>query len=121
MFNQNKNKNISESRRLKEIQTNIIKNHLNVIILLKMKSKKNLCGYDFVKDIHAKYNIRLSSSTVYGLLYTLERKELINGEMGSSGKRVYNLSQKGTEFVKIVQAKKVEITSFFSRIFDEPQ
>ncbi|MGB9914944.1 MAG: PadR family transcriptional regulator [Candidatus Bathyarchaeales archaeon] len=53
-----------------------------------------LSGYDVIAYIHNKFNLLVSSGTVYSLLYSLERNGLVEG-VWDERKRVYKLTEKG--------------------------
>ncbi len=104
--------------RLREFQTNMLKKHLSFIILFKLEKSKALSGYDIIKENQAKFRIRLSSKTVYRLLYSLEHYGLIMGKLDSSGRRVYTLTPEGSEYTNTLRSFQEEIKSFISKIFE---
>ena len=53
--------------------------------------------------IHNKYDYLVSSGTVYSLLYSLEREELIQGSVNGQ-KRVFELTTKGGKMINAVLA-----------------
>lgn len=104
--------------RLREFQTNLLKSHLSYIILFKLENNKALTGYDIIKYNLAKFKIRLSSKTVYRLLYSLEHYGLILGRIDASGRRIYTLTPEGDEYIKTVRSFKNEIRLFVANIFE---
>jgi DNA-binding PadR family transcriptional regulator len=82
-----------ESKTLRTIHERIIKNFMDIIIMTELRHR-SLSGYDFISYIHNKFNLLVSSGTVYSLLYSLERNGLIEG-VWAERKRVYKLTQKG--------------------------
>lgn len=54
----------------------IIKNHLEIIIL-SLLLEKPMCGYDLIKEIVSRYNVMVSQGTVYPLLYSLKGDGII--------------------------------------------
>ncbi len=62
-----------------ELEKRIIKEFLDVIILLELKDKGELSGYDFAVLQHQKFDLSLSPGTVYATLYAMERRGLIEG------------------------------------------
>jgi DNA-binding PadR family transcriptional regulator len=82
-----------EGKILRKIHERIIKNFMDVIIMTELRNG-SLSGYDFISYIHNKFNLLVSSGTVYSLLYSLERNGLIEG-VWEERKRVYKLTQKG--------------------------
>jgi DNA-binding PadR family transcriptional regulator len=59
---------------------------------------KPLSGYDVISLIHKKYDVLLSSGTIYSQLYSLERGGIIRGEQNKR-KRVYELTEKGEQAI----------------------
>ncbi len=70
-----------------------------------------MSGYDVIKFIHDKFGMLLSSGTVYSLLYSMEREGLING-VQNSRKRVYTLTEKGKQNIRVITKANDEIQSF---------
>jgi len=74
-----------EAKILEEINERIIKNFLDIVVMAELK-KQSLSGYDFIAFINKQFNILISAGTVYSLLYSLERKQLIENS-GEERKR----------------------------------
>lgn len=74
----------------------IVKNHLEIIIL-EMLSKEPLCGYDIIKQIFSKYNVFLSQGTVYPVLYSLKRDNILQVEFAKGNMRTkkYSVTKDG--------------------------
>ena len=68
------------SRVIKAFRHGLIKRLIDYIILRYLKEQGKLSGYDLISQINQDYGILLSSGTIYGKLYALERKGLIKGE-----------------------------------------
>jgi DNA-binding PadR family transcriptional regulator len=86
-----------EGKILKKMHERIIKNFMDIIIMTELQNG-SLSGYDFISYIHNKFNLLVSSGTVYSLLYSLERNGLIEG-VWEERKRVYKLTQKGEKTI----------------------
>jgi len=84
---------------LRRMQERIIKNFIDILILAELRKGRPMSGYDFIAFIHKKFHILISSGTVYSVLYSLERDEIIKG-MHDSKKRLYKLTDKGEETTK---------------------
>jgi DNA-binding PadR family transcriptional regulator len=97
-----------ETKVLKEMQRNMIKNFLDTIILANLRNSSALSGYDVIEFIHRKFGILVSSGTVYALLYSMERKELIKSTL-TQRKRVYTLTDKGRDTINAISKSKEEI------------
>jgi len=91
---------------LKKLQKRVVKDFLDVVILVELKKGLPKSGYDLVVMVGRRYGVSLSSGTIYSLLYSLERDGLIEGR-STSRKRVYTLTSEGEEVTcKFLRLKK---------------
>lgn len=86
---------------LKEFHERIVKSFMDKLILAELKKGRPMSGYDVMEFIYKKFGLLISSGTVYNILYSLERNELIKG-MRNRKKRVYKLTDKGEETINII-------------------
>lgn len=91
-----------------------IKTFMDMLVLCELQEKP-LSGYDIITIIHKRFNVLVSSGTVYSLLYSLERKGLINAEMDQR-KRVYTLTDKGEEIIETVGRANGEINGLVQNL-----
>ncbi len=103
-----------EARIFREMQERIIKDFMDVIIMTELRDGP-LSGYDVISYINAKFNILVSSGTVYSLLYSLERNGLVEG-LWRERKRTYKLTVKGDETITTILATQEKIKAFLSSI-----
>src|SRR3989304_1896356 len=89
-----------EARIFREMHERIIKSFMDVIIMTELR-KGPLSGYDVISYINAKFNLLVSSGTVYSLLYSLERNGLVEG-VWMERKRTYKLSEKGKKTIETI-------------------
>jgi DNA-binding PadR family transcriptional regulator len=89
---------------------------MDIVILKYLTNNQLTGGYDVIKYLHRKFHILLSSGTVYSILYSLERQNLIQGKM-NNGKRVYKLTNQGEKVLANICSAKTSIQSFLSHIF----
>ncbi len=82
----------------KDIEIRVVKNFLDILILIELKKQTNLSGYDVTGFVNGKFGGILSPGTVYATLYALERKGLIAGE-SDGRKTVYQLTEMGQEVI----------------------
>lgn len=82
----------------KDIETRVVKNFLDILILIELKKQSKLSGYDVTGFVNNKFGGILSPGTVYATLYALERKGLIKGETDGR-KTVFNLTEEGQEVI----------------------
>jgi DNA-binding PadR family transcriptional regulator len=80
---------------------------MDMLILAELQNK-SLSGYDIIGLVHKRFNVLVSSGTVYSLLYSLEREGLVASDL-ESRKRVYNLTDKGKQTLETVERANEEI------------
>jgi DNA-binding PadR family transcriptional regulator len=99
---------------IEELRKRIIKELMDIIVLTEL-TKAPMSGYDLISRIHNKYGILVSSGTVYGLLYSLERQDLIKGAPNER-KRVYLLTKKGKQNIENIEKANGEIQNLLTNI-----
>lgn len=75
-----------------------VKAFLDLLVLALLEDKPR-CGYDILAIIHRKFNVLLSPGTLYPLLYALEKRGFIEGQV-QNRRRNYAISKKGSNMVK---------------------
>jgi DNA-binding PadR family transcriptional regulator len=105
-----------ESKTAHTFNRRIIQNFLDIIILRQLKINHPMSGYDVIRYLHKKFHMLPSPGTIYSLLYSLERQNLIEGKI-NQGKRVYKLTNDGDKFLKNIGTAKSNIQTFLSSIF----
>jgi DNA-binding PadR family transcriptional regulator len=103
-----------EGKILKKMHERIIKNFMDIIIMTELRNG-SLSGYDFISYIHNKFNLLVSSGTVYSLLYSLERNGLVEG-VWDERKRVYKLTEKGEKTINTLLSASDKIKGFMANI-----
>ncbi len=103
-----------EGRILKKMHERIIKNFMDIIIMAELRSGA-LSGYDVISYIHNKFNLLVSSGTVYSLLYSLERNGLVEG-VWDERKRIYKLTEKGEKTIETTLNANEKIKGFMSSL-----
>ena len=106
---------VVEDEMIKDIQERIVKNFLDVLVLMELRNR-SLSGYDIIAFIHKKFNILLSSGTIYSLVYSLERNGLIKA-VWNQRRRDYTLTEKGKETTRAILNKRDKIKAFTNTIF----
>jgi DNA-binding PadR family transcriptional regulator len=96
----------------------IIKNFMDIIIMTELRNA-SLSGYDVISYIHNKFNLLVSSGTVYSLLYSLERNGLVEG-VWEERKRVYKLTPKGEKTINTLLGASDKIKGFMPNILKAP-
>jgi len=103
-----------EGKVLRKLHERIIKNFMDIIIMAELR-KGPMSGYDVISFIHNKFNLLVSSGTVYSLLYSLERNGLIEGSWDER-KRVYRLTEKGTKTIETILNANDKIKNFITNL-----
>src|SRR5512138_1442026 len=101
-MNQDRSRAANTGLSLDEVERRIIKEFLDVIVLLELKDKGELSGYDFAVLQHQKFDLTLSPGTVYATLYAMERRGLIEGH-NDGKKTTFRLTDKGTAVLESVK------------------
>jgi DNA-binding PadR family transcriptional regulator len=91
---------------------------MDIIILKYLKNNQPISGYDVIKYLHQKFHMLPSPGTVYSVLYSMERKNLVQGKM-NNGKRVYKLTKQGEKRLADIRTAETSIQSFLSYLFSE--
>jgi DNA-binding PadR family transcriptional regulator len=103
-----------EGRILKKMHERIIKNFMDIIIMTELRNGP-LSGYDVISYIHNKFNLLVSSGTVYSLLYSLERNGLVEG-VWDERKRIYKLTEKGQKTIATILNASDNIKGFMGNL-----
>lgn len=103
-----------EGQILRKMHERIIKNFMDIIIMAELRNGP-LSGYDVISYIHNKFNLLVSSGTVYSLLYSLERNGLVEG-VWDERKRVYKLIEKGEKTIDTLMNTSEKVKGFMASI-----
>lgn len=105
-----------ENKFVKQIRRRMVKNFLDTIFLAELKKNQPQSAYALMNLVHRKFGFLISAGTVYALLYSMERKDLVIGEL-SENKRIYRLTAKGKETIDIILKTKEEIFQYAKTVF----
>lgn len=105
-----------ENKNVKKMRRRIVKNFLDQIFLSELKKTEPLSAYALMNQVHRKFGFLISAGTVYALLYSMERKELVKGE-ATENKRIYRLTEKGKDTIEVILDSKEEIIQFLRTVF----
>jgi DNA-binding PadR family transcriptional regulator len=97
---------------VKKMNERIIKNFIDIIIMAELRNGA-LSGYDIISYIHNRFQLLISSGTIYSLLYSLERNDLIAG-VWDERKRTYKLTEKGTHSIDTLLKADPDIRNFLT-------
>ena len=99
---------------VEKLRRRTIKAFMDMLILAELQEKP-LSGYDIISLIHKRFNVLVSSGTVYSLLYSLERKGLVTADTDQR-KRVYTLTAKGEQTLETVERANGEINGLVQNL-----
>jgi len=102
------------SKIVEKLRRRTIKTFMDVLILGELQEKP-LSGYDIIGLVHKRFNVLVSSGTVYSLLYSLERDGLVVADL-ESRKRVYTLTDKGKQTLETVGRANGEINGLVQNL-----
>jgi len=100
----------------------LVKANLDLIILRLLKSKPRW-GYEINMAIRDRFRVYLSAGTLYPLLHSLEDGGRIEGVWESEkgrGRRIYQITQNGLEFLSAGQKMTAELVRLIQTTQDEP-
>jgi len=107
-----------EAKVLRQMHERIIKSFMDIIILAELRNG-SMSGYDVISFIHNKFNLLVSSGTVYSMLYSLERNGLIEGKWDER-KRVYKLTDKGQKMIETLLSANDKLKNFITTFLLKP-
>jgi DNA-binding PadR family transcriptional regulator len=102
------------SKIVENLRRRAIKTFMDMLILAELQNKP-LSGYDIIGLIHQRFNVLVSSGTVYSLLYPLERKGLVTADL-ETRKRVYTLTDKCKQTLETVGRANGEINGLVQNL-----
>ena len=104
----------SEARIIKKMHERVIKTFMDTIIMNELQNGP-ISGYDAISYIHNKFGFLVSSGTVYSLLYSLERNNLVEGAW-IERKRVYKLTEKGAKTIQAILNSNDKLRGFMTSL-----
>lgn len=104
---------------VENLRRRTIKTFMDMLILAELQQNA-LSGYDIISLIHKRFNVLVSSGTVYSLLYSLERKGLVTADVDQR-KRVYTLTTKGEQTLDTVERANGEINGLVQNLISRRQ
>jgi len=89
----------SEIQKESDIE-NVVKKHLEMIVLSIIRTQP-MCGRDIVKEVFRQYQVFISQSSVYTVLYSLKEKNILEASTikGDMRSKVYIPTEKGSEMI----------------------
>ncbi len=102
------------SKIVENLRRRAIKTFMDMLILTELRNKR-LSGYDIIGLVHRRFDVLVSSGTVYSLLYSLERDGLVADGVDNR-KRIYTLTEKGEETLETVAQANGEIQGLLQNL-----
>jgi DNA-binding PadR family transcriptional regulator len=112
----NPNNKSSTGLSIDEIELRVVKEFLDIIMLIELQANKELSGYDLAILQNQKFRISLSPGTVYATLYNMERRGLITGQVNGK-KTTFILTPKGEEAIAQLKKSTKTVKDFLNNIF----
>lgn len=107
---------ILESEILNKMQKRIVRDFLDVFILVELEKGSSITGFDLIGMIDERFHTLLSSGRVYSCLYSLERDGLLESKLVQR-KTVYMLTEKGRETARRLLNMKHKILGLLLNLF----
>ena len=111
---------LNERNVLRKLRRRFVNGFLDIIILDRVESVQCINGYAIIEYVFQKFNILLSSGSVYSTLYAMEQGDLIVGEW-KGRKRVYHITPKGKKIIKTIREQIVLMSSLLQEIITQKQ
>ena len=92
-----------------DIKNHLVKTFLDIIVLT-MLSQNSSHGYALIADIHKKFDVLLSPGTLYPLLYSLEKKDMVSIKKDGRRKNYFLTSKGKIQSQKVIQLYKQQIS-----------
>ncbi len=99
-----------------DLRTRVIKNFSDILMLKYLKANPESTGYQILRHLHDKYNIRFSPGTIYNEIYSLERKTWIKSA-NHNDVRVFSLTVEGEKALSNMIGESTEIQQLLVNIF----
>jgi DNA-binding PadR family transcriptional regulator len=111
---------LNERNILRKLRRRFIKSFLDLIILDRVESAPHINGYAIIEYIFQKFNILVSSGSVYSTLYAMEREGLIKG-VWNGRKREYSVTPKGKKIINAIRERVYILNSLFQEFITQKQ
>ena len=99
----------------KKIEEQLVKKHLDIIVLKALKTEA-LNGYAIISFIQNEFEVLLGPGRVYGLLESLEKRNLVKVSNGEKPK-CYILTDQGKELLAVIADNRSKLRNIANNIF----
>lgn len=89
----------------KEVSNKLVKGLLDIVIL-QFLSTQPMHGYQIITEIRKTFGVYFGSSTIYPLLFTLEKKGFVKSEWNMNNERprkIYSLTSDGQNMLSFTE------------------
>ena len=89
----------------KEVSNKLVKGLLDIVIL-QFLSTQPMHGYQIITKIRKTFGVYFGSSTIYPLLFTLEKKGFVNSEWNTNYERprkIYSITSDGQNMLSFTE------------------
>jgi len=105
---------------IKRLRRRLINELLDIIILNTVEYNPYITGYAIIESLFRRFNILVSSGSVYSTLYALEREGLIKG-VWKGRRRIYKITPEGEKMIRILREKSDIISCLFREIITQTE
>jgi DNA-binding PadR family transcriptional regulator len=98
------------------IETRVVKEFLDIIILCELVERKEVTGYEIAVLGREKFSITLSAGTVYMTMHAMERRGLIASKHNGR-KTTFYLTAMGERALGGIMASGAELVDFMNCLF----
>jgi DNA-binding PadR family transcriptional regulator len=106
-----------DNQTIKKLKQRVIRELLDIIVLGKLQ-EGTLSGYDIIIYLNSRFQTVVSSGTVYSLLYSMERKGLIEG-VWDERKRAYKLAEDGRHTIEEIKGAEGKVKDLIMTLLPE--
>jgi len=104
-----------ETEILGRVHSRIFRALLDLLILMQLRNSAK-SGRDIVRFVNTRFHVQLSSGTIYSVLYTLEKEDLVKSELRQQ-KRFFELTDKGESITRAILNSYREISNYSASLF----
>lgn len=100
-----------------KLRKQLVKSVMDLLVIAELRNG-SMSGYDAINFIHQKFDVIVSSGTVYSHLYALERDGLIEGKW-ELNKRVYKLTESGEKTLESIAKTNMELLTILENVINQ--
>jgi len=101
-----------------KMRMRVLKDFMDIVILKELRNR-SMSAYDVIVFIHKKFQILMSSGTVYATLYSMERDGWVKGN-NTEARRVYKLTDEGEKTIQTLLEESDKLQLFLGGLVGDP-